>query len=177
MSGHQEDAWLWTPSCSSPRSTPTSRTALDDYAAIKAIYHELDLIDTFDAAVVTKNADGKVTIVKRHEQPTRTPRRAGWASGWRSARWSHSSRRSGSAPGCLSVARPAQGSAPSPGMPPAASAGPISRNSASCSTTDESGFVLVAATDMRAHVLKAISRAQKRVEKDLKADAESCAAR
>ncbi len=46
-------------------------TAEADYEAIKALYYELDLIDTFDAAVLSKHADGKVKIVKKHEQPTR----------------------------------------------------------------------------------------------------------
>lgn len=45
--------------------------ALDDYEGIKAIYYETDLIDTFDAAVFEKNDEGKVKIVKKHEQPTR----------------------------------------------------------------------------------------------------------
>jgi uncharacterized membrane protein len=42
-----------------------------DYEAVKAIYYDLQLIDTFDAAVIQKSADGKVKIVKKHEQPTR----------------------------------------------------------------------------------------------------------
>ena len=45
--------------------------ALADYAAVKAAYTELDIIDTYDAAVISKDSDGKVKIVKRHEQPTR----------------------------------------------------------------------------------------------------------
>jgi len=45
--------------------------ALADYRTVHAIYTDLDIIDTYDAAVISKNPDGKVTIVKKHEQPTR----------------------------------------------------------------------------------------------------------
>ena len=45
--------------------------ALADYRTVHAIYTDLDIIDTYDAAVISKNADGKVSIVKKHEQPTR----------------------------------------------------------------------------------------------------------
>ena len=55
--------------------------ALADYAAVKAVYKELDIIDTYDAAVVSKDADGKVKIVKRHEQPTRDAAKGGLGLG------------------------------------------------------------------------------------------------
>ena len=45
--------------------------ALEDYEGLKALYYELNLIDTFDAAVLERNDAGKVKIVKKHEQPTR----------------------------------------------------------------------------------------------------------
>jgi uncharacterized membrane protein len=44
--------------------------ALGDYELIKALYYEIKASDDFDAAVIEKN-DGKVKIVKKHEQPTR----------------------------------------------------------------------------------------------------------
>ena len=149
------------------------QAALDDYAAIKAIYHEHDLIDTFDAAVVTKSDDGKVTIVKRHEQPTRTAAKGGLGLGL--------------AVGALVALFPAVGigagllvgGAAGAGVGALAghAAGGLSRADlkelGDLLDEGESGLVLVAATDMRAHVLKAISRAQKRVEKDLRADTEA----
>jgi uncharacterized membrane protein len=55
--------------------------AIADYDAVKDFYHESDLIDTFDAAVITKDADGKVRIVKRHEQPTRDAAKGGLGVG------------------------------------------------------------------------------------------------
>jgi uncharacterized membrane protein len=44
--------------------------ALGDYELIKALYYEIKASDDFDAAVIEKK-DGKVKIVKKHEQPTR----------------------------------------------------------------------------------------------------------
>ncbi|MCB1272136.1 MAG: DUF1269 domain-containing protein [Microthrixaceae bacterium] len=45
--------------------------ALADYAAVKTLHTELDLIDAYDAAVIERRDDGKVRIVKKHETPTR----------------------------------------------------------------------------------------------------------
>ncbi|QMW67188.1 DUF1269 domain-containing protein [Mumia sp. ZJ1417] len=45
--------------------------AVADYDAVKALYKDADLLDTYDAAVISKHEDGKVKIVKKHEQPTR----------------------------------------------------------------------------------------------------------
>ena len=57
-----------------------------DYQVVKDLYYGLNLMDTFDAAVVTKNEKGKVKIVKKHEQPTR---QGAWrAAGGSPAVWS-----------------------------------------------------------------------------------------
>jgi len=45
--------------------------AIDDYEAIKALYREVRTSHDFDAAVIEKDEQGKVRIVKKHEQPTR----------------------------------------------------------------------------------------------------------
>ncbi len=42
-----------------------------DYQTVKDLYYELNLVDTFDAAVIEKRPDGKVKIVKKHEEPLR----------------------------------------------------------------------------------------------------------
>jgi uncharacterized membrane protein len=52
-------------------SYDTEDAAISDYEAIKALYYEVKASDDFDAAVIAKNEDGKVQIVKKHEQPTR----------------------------------------------------------------------------------------------------------
>jgi uncharacterized membrane protein len=42
-----------------------------DYDAVHDLYLESGLIDTYDAAVITRDDNGKVRIVAKHEQPTR----------------------------------------------------------------------------------------------------------
>lgn len=42
-----------------------------DYEAVKALYYEIRTSHEFDAAVVARSADGKLEVVKKHEQPTR----------------------------------------------------------------------------------------------------------
>lgn len=49
-----------------------------DYEAIKALYYDDNLIDTFDAAIIEKDEKGKVKIVKKHEQPLR---QGAWVGG------------------------------------------------------------------------------------------------
>lgn len=44
--------------------------AIADYDAVAKLYHA-GVADTYDAAVVSHQDDGKVKIVKKHEQPTR----------------------------------------------------------------------------------------------------------
>src|SRR6516165_9069972 len=51
--------------------------ATHDFEAIKTLYHDLKVIDTFDAAVLEKQPNGKVKIVKKHEQPTRDAAKTG----------------------------------------------------------------------------------------------------
>ncbi|MGH8867962.1 MAG: DUF1269 domain-containing protein [Actinomycetes bacterium] len=46
-------------------------SAITDYEAVKALYREVRTSHDFDAAVIAKESDGKVRIVKKHEQPTR----------------------------------------------------------------------------------------------------------
>jgi uncharacterized membrane protein len=42
-----------------------------DYGAIKALYYEVEVSHDFDAAVLERDADGKVHVIRKHEQPTR----------------------------------------------------------------------------------------------------------
>jgi uncharacterized membrane protein len=42
-----------------------------DYEAVKALYYEIKTSHEFDAAVVARDKDGKLEVVKKHEQPTR----------------------------------------------------------------------------------------------------------
>ena len=45
--------------------------AVEDYEAVKALYYAVKTSHDFDAAVIAKDDAGKVSIVKKHEQPTR----------------------------------------------------------------------------------------------------------
>jgi len=45
--------------------------ALADFDDVRKLYTELGIIDTFDAAVLTRKPDGKVEIVKRVSETTR----------------------------------------------------------------------------------------------------------
>jgi uncharacterized membrane protein len=45
--------------------------AVADYEAVKALYYEVKTSHDFDATVVAKDHTGTVTIVKKHEEPTR----------------------------------------------------------------------------------------------------------
>ena len=56
-------------------------SALADYQEVKQAYRESDLIDTYDAAVISRDEHGKVHIVKKHEQPTRHGALAGLGIG------------------------------------------------------------------------------------------------
>ena len=49
-----------------------------DYEAIKSLYYDEHMVDTFDAAVIAKDDKGKVKIVKKHEQPLR---QGAWVGG------------------------------------------------------------------------------------------------
>lgn len=154
----------------------SEEAAVADYESVKAVYHETDILDTFDAAVVTKDADGKVKIVKRHEQPTRDAAKGGLGVGL--------------AVGALVALFPAVGLGAGLLFGGAAGAGVgalAGHAAAGLSRSDlkelgelldagQSGFVLVAATDLQDKLDKAIKRADKQVRKELKADPEAVSA-
>ena len=55
--------------------------ALADFEDLRKLYARLDIIDTHDAAVLTRKADGTVEIVKREAGPTRRGAAMGLAGG------------------------------------------------------------------------------------------------
>lgn len=147
--------------------------ALADYDAVKAVYKELDIIDTYDAAVLSKSADGKVTIVKKHEQPTRDGTVKGLYIGL--------------AVGALVAVFPAVllgagmlvGSAAGAGVGAIAghAAGGMSRSDlkelGELLDEGDSALVLIAATDMQDKIDLAVTRAKKTLKKQLQADTDS----
>ncbi len=148
----------------------SEEAAIADYDAAKAIYHTGGLIDTFDAAVVTKAADGKVKIVKRHEQPTRDAAKGGLGVGL--------------AVGALVALFPAVGLGAGLliGGTAGAGVGALAGHAAAGLSREDlkelgdlldngqSGFVLVAATDLEEKLDRAITRADRKVHKQLRAD-------
>jgi uncharacterized membrane protein len=49
----------------------TAGDAESDYQLVKDLHTKAGLIDSYDAAVIERRADGKVKIIKKHETPTR----------------------------------------------------------------------------------------------------------
>jgi uncharacterized membrane protein len=142
-----------------------------DYDAVKALYYEADLIDTFDAAVVTRREDGKVKIVSKHEQPTRT-------GGWRGAGI-------GLATGAVIALFPAAAigsgllaatTAAGAGLGALAGhvAGGMSRTDlkelGELLDAGETGLIVIAASDMSTKVDRAIARAENVVSRQMQAD-------
>ncbi len=45
--------------------------AVSDYESVKVLYHDVKTSDDFDAAVISRDSEGKVKVELKHEQPTR----------------------------------------------------------------------------------------------------------
>jgi uncharacterized membrane protein len=147
--------------------------ALADYDAVHDIYVESGLIDTYDAAVISRHDDGKVKIVKKHEQPTRQGAWGGLGIGL--------------VGGALVALFPAVGlgagllwgGAGGAGL--GALAGHVAAGMSRSDLKDlgellddgQSGLVVVAATDVEDRVEAALTRAAKLTKKQLRADEKS----
>src|SRR5262245_15427227 len=138
--------------------------ALADYEAVRALYSDLDIIDTYDAAVVTKGDDGKVRIVKKVEEPTRQGALAGLAVGL--------------AVGALVALFPAV--AIGAGLAIGATAGHVAMGMSREDLKDigelldagTSGLVVVAAADVEARVEAALQRGKDIAKKQVQLDAD-----
>lgn len=147
--------------------------ALADYEAVRKLYTDLGIIDTYDAAVLTRSADGKVAIVKRVEEPTRQGGARGLLIGL--------------AVGAAAALFPAitlgaglvAGGAIGAGLGAIAGhvAGGMKRSDlkdlGELLDSGTSGLVVVAATDLESKVNAAITRAEKRGEAQLRADTDA----
>jgi uncharacterized membrane protein len=146
--------------------------ALADYDAVRKLYTDLAIVDTYDAAVLTRQADGKVKIVKRVEEPTRQGAAVGMGLGL--------------AVGTLVALFPAIGIPIAAGAlgggALGAGAGAIAGHAAAGMSRSDlkelgelldrgtSGLVVVAASDVAGRVEEAITRAKKRAKARLQAD-------
>lgn len=144
--------------------------ALADYDAVRKLYTDLGIIDTFDAAVLTRSADGKVTFVKRVDEPSRQGGAKGLVIGL--------------AVGAVAAMFPAVtlgagllgGGAIGVGL--GAIAGHVTGGMKRSDLKDlgelldngTSGLLVVAATDVEARVNAAITRADKRGKAQMQAD-------
>ncbi len=141
-----------------------------DYDAVKDLYYGLRLIDTFDAAVVAKDAEGKVSVVKKHEQPTR---HGAWLGGG-----------IGLGVGVLVALFPAVGIAGAVlvGTAGGAGIGALAGHASGGMSREDlkelgeqldtgaAGLVVVAAVDLADRVAAALKAADKVARKELKAD-------
>jgi uncharacterized membrane protein len=145
-----------------------------DYELVKELHVEAGLIDAYDAAVVERRDDGKVKIVKKHETPTRVGGVLGGGIGL--------------ATGVVVVLFPF--AAVGGGLLLGTTAGGAilgavaGHAAAGMSRGDlkelgehldagQAGLVVVAVSDMGAKVERAMKRAEKVQEKEIKADNEA----
>jgi uncharacterized membrane protein len=149
--------------------------AIADYHTVENIYKELKLVDTYDAAVITRDVSGKVRIVEKHEQVTRQGAARGLAIGL--------------ATGAVVALFPAValgagllfGGAAGAGIGAIAGhvSGGLSRSDLKSAgellDEGESGLIVIAATDMTARVEKAVAKAAKSVKAALNADIDELA--
>ncbi len=145
--------------------------AVSDYEAVKSLYYDLHLMDTFDAAVLAMKDNGKVKIVKKHEQPTR---QSAWAGAG-----------VGLATGLVAALFPAVvltsgllASASGAGAAMFALAGHVAGGMSRRDLKElgelldpgQAGLVVIAATDVGERVKDKITSAQKVISKELKAE-------
>ena len=142
-----------------------------DYQVVKDLHTEAHLIDAYDAAVIERREDGKVKIVKKHETPTRVGGvlggGIGLATGVVVALFPFA------AIGGGLLAATTGGGAILGAVAGHAAAG-MSRDDlkelGEALDAGQAGLVVVAVSDMGAKVERAMSRAAKVQQKELKAD-------
>lgn len=145
-----------------------------DYEVVKELHTEADLIDAYDAAIVERREDGKVKIVKKHETPTRVGGvmggGVGLATGLVVALFPFA------AVGGGLLAATAGGGALLGALAGHAAAG-MSRGDlkdlGEQLDAGQAGLVVVAVSDMGAKVERALARANKIEQRELKADMEA----
>jgi len=145
-----------------------------DYQLVKDLHREAGLIDAYDAAVVERRDDGKTRITKKHETPTRAGGvlggGIGLATGLVVALFPFA------AIGGGLLAATTGGGAILGAVAGHAAAG-MSRHDlkelGEHLDAGQAGLVVVAVSDMGAKVERAMKRAEKLEQREMKADAEA----
>src|SRR5580700_10579499 len=137
-------------------SYDTLGAAEADYHAVSELYLGSGLIDTYDAAVITRDDAGKVSIVATHEQPTRR-------GAWRGLGI-------GLAGGALLALFPAIGLGAGAGHVTASLRRADLKDLGELLDDGHSGLVIVAASDLGDRVEQAITHASGLTRKQLTAD-------
>src|SRR6187401_3227406 len=153
---------------------PSVEDAESDYQLVKDLHTKAGMLDAYDAAVIEKREDGKVRITKKHETPTRVGGvlggGVGLATGLVVALFPFA------AIGGGLLAATTAGGAVLGAVSGHAAAG-MSRSDlkelGEYLDAGEAGLVVVAVSDMGAKVERAMKRAEKLEQKQIKADTEA----
>ena len=145
-----------------------------DYEAVKALYYDVKTSHDFDAAVIDRDENGKVRVVKKHEQPTRHGAAAGM--GW------------GLAVGAACVLLPGIGLVGLAGGAAAgATIGAVTghvkggmsnddlRNLGEVLNNGQAGLIAVYATNMADQVAAAVKAQNRQISQEIDADADELA--
>ena len=149
--------------------------ALADFEAVRKLYSDLGVIDTYDAAVLTRKPNGKVEIVKRTEEPTRQGAAVGFAVGLAvgAAIALFPAAGLGLAAGLLGGGAIGAGTGAVAGHVAAGMKRSDLKDLGELLDNGTSALLVVAATDVEARVNAAITRAKKRAKARLQADTDA----
>jgi len=149
-----------------------------DYDAVRQIYVNFNIIDSYDAAILSRTADGKVSILERVEEPTRQGGAIGLvlglAVGTAFTLFPAAALTAGAAAGAVTGGGAL-------GMGAGALAGHVAGGMKRSDLKDlgelldqgKFGLIVVAATAVADRVDSAITHAKKRAKGNLKADIEA----
>ncbi|WP_109522599.1 MULTISPECIES: DUF1269 domain-containing protein [Nocardia] len=146
--------------------------ALADYDAVRRLYVEADLVDTYDAAVISKTDKGKVEIVKKHEQPTRQGAWGGLGIGLVGGALVALFPAVGIGAGLLVGGLGGAGLGALGGHVVAGMSRSDLKEVGELLDEGDTGLVVIAAMDLEARVEKTLDRASKVTKKQLRADTE-----
>jgi uncharacterized membrane protein len=142
-----------------------------DFDSVTDLFSTFDLVDAYDAAVIERDEDGRVKVVKKHESPTRVGGALGAGVGLATGLVAALFPAVGLGLGLLAGTT---GGGAVLGALAGHAAGGLSRSDLKelGEQLDDgtAGLVVVSVTDTEARVEEAMTRAQKVAQKEMKAD-------